>query len=238
MRSRLSQRLSHVNPQPGKLDGKILQIADEHFKLSAKARRESQRKFWLFAKARSDRARAKARELEGAATQYWTELLRRYRPIVANCFKSGALPQDPEGGYASAMGNLGRQFEVVAQRRSGPPCFAEILWLAVCECVPGGKTALREYRERFHLLALLDEFDDVNQGTIRSGYFYQDGSNWEASNQDPNMDLKLAELYKAFYAYANFLCSLGIKLDRMTDGAISCEELRDGNAVEILMAWL
>lgn len=234
MRSGQSQRPSITLPQRERLDGKTLAIADEYFRLSREASRENRRSFWLFAKFRTKRARRKALKLDGMATTYWRELLLRYRPLISNCFRAGGLTEDTGGGYHSAMQCVSRGFDIAALRVERE-CFAEILWTAVCNCVLH-KEFVAEFHERFHLLALLDEFDSPHQGTIRASYFYQDGS-WAADN-DPNADLKAEELFKAITVFADFLQEIDTEVEHLTAGTITSSKLGAGNATDVLMAWL
>lgn len=238
MRSGPSQRLTSGEPQFRRRDGKTISIADQYFKLSDAANRKNRKKFWFFAASRGRRAHRKALALDADATACWQELLLRFRPLLSNCFKVGGLTEDAAGGYASAMPNFARRFEVVAQRATGARCFAELLWQTVCDCVPGGNAKVQEYHERFHLLALLDQFESAHQGTIRTGYFFQDGSTSATSSTGPNDDLLWAELYTAFSSYADFLHGLEGDVDRLTGGVITSAMLRAQNAVDVLLAWL
>lgn len=220
-----------------------LEIADEYFLLCRTGIKLERKKFWFCSRCRSKKREVKIRALNKEVGAYWKQLLRQFRPLVSACFRDGGVKADSEGGYSSAMIQLTREFEKLTHRVDDAPCFADLLWRSLAELAPGGQNSISRYRVLFHLLALLDDFENEHQGTIRTGYFFQENpvmpvTRGASADAGSNADLRYEQLTFAFEEYHAFLCQMGDRVDLLTSNVIRSTQLNAANGVDVMFSWL
>jgi hypothetical protein len=214
-----------------------LEMADEYFRLSIKVAQLEKKKFWFLPVRRSKKMDVEIRDINNEIGACWARLLRRFRPLVSACLRDGGMPMDASGGYGSSMSKLVRAFDKSMSRVHRAPCFAHLLWKSLADLAPNGIGKLLRYRVLFHLLALLDEFEDGNQGTIRLGYFFQDSLS-HIESPGINEDLRYEQLTLAFENYHAFLCRMGERVDFLTGGFIKSSELQGEGGCDLMFSWL
>lgn len=217
--------------------GRTLELAREYLTLTRDVLKLVKKRLFLFKKWRRKRLDERALEKQAKASELWGELYLRYRPLISVSMVRGGVKYGSKGERSEAVNRLVRYLERIVEANPSKKCFAELLWEALGKVVGSGGGDISNLHERFHILAVLDEFEDV-QGVIKMGYYYRGETTATGATAAPLSDLELDEMNAACAKLSLFMVQMGLELDRITCDVLRYEQLRSGDPSETVRRWL